>query len=553
VFHIMVCKVPIELEVGRLRVRLDGIDLRYVEVDGVEVVRRAFVTIRDAEWATPELAELSVDVTESDGAIAIVGSARARLADLDATCEVRARVSESGLEYAVDWSPHAAFEYNRMGLCVLHPAESAGQAYRTSGPAGAGRLPTTIGPQLLVGGELQPLFEPFESLELEVAGLGPCRFAFTGERFEMEDQRNWSDGSFKTYCTPLSEPRPRRAQPGTPVRQAVRLELPPPPSTPRARRSDVVELACEHEPAGAIPRLGLCWRPGAPAAFGLHHVRVDVRDDETAADELAEAAAFARKAGCALIVAAHVPIGDAVAAHADVISHVLAFADVGELPAGVLRVGGTDEWFVELNRSRPEPGGLDGIAWSVTPQVHASDELTMVEGLAAQTDQLTTARAFAPGLPLLVGPITLRPGGAADPREGSAFAAAWTAGSIAAQAAGGAWGATYGGAVDAAPTAAVLADACRWQGWTRLRSTSSAPLAAQLLAVRGDEAIEGWVVNLRDAPTRTRVRGLGDGAIARALGAAAPAQPHAAGAAAPRPLGDGDVVELPPWGLLRLG
>ena len=29
-----------------------------------------------------------------------------------------------------------------------------------------------------------------------------------GDAFEMEDQRNWADASFKTYVRPLSKPRP---------------------------------------------------------------------------------------------------------------------------------------------------------------------------------------------------------------------------------------------------------------------------------------------------------------------------------------------------------
>ena len=45
----------------------------------------------------------------------------------------------------------------------------------------------------------------------EDAGL---RFAFEGELFELEDQRNWTDASFKTYPTPvaLSDPRPMTAE-----------------------------------------------------------------------------------------------------------------------------------------------------------------------------------------------------------------------------------------------------------------------------------------------------------------------------------------------------
>ena len=529
----MACKVPNrtwDLEVGRVRLCLDGIDLRYVEIDDVEVIRRVFVTLRGVDWSTVELSQLATEVTQTDDRIAVAGAGHARLDAVDAACTVRIEVLATGaLEYAVEWSPRSSFAYNRMGLCVLHPPEACtGRAYRTS-DGDSGRLPTTIGPQPTVDGDPRPLFEPFTELELDVAGLGPSRFAFTGDRFEMEDQRNWSDGSFKTYCTPLTLPRPHAAEPGRPIRQTLRVEPPPRRSTVRRRRSEIVELACADAPDGAIPRLGLCWRPGAPPAIGRlgpHHVRVDLRRPGTVAGELAAAAAFARSAGCALIVAVHAPLPDtdALALHGDVISHLLAFADVGAVPAGVRVVGGTDDWFVELNRARPDPAGLDGLAWSVTPQVHAGDEPTMVEGLAAQTDQLTCARAFAPSLPLLVGPITLRPRygpDPIDPRQGSAFAAAWTAGSVAAQAAGGAWSATYfethgpGGVLDGErtfPVFDVLADACRWQGWTRLRSTSSAPLAAQLLAVHpdGSDAREGWLINLRDRPTRVRVNGLGE-------------------------------------------
>ena len=507
---------------GPVRVVLAGLDLRYLEVGGVEVVRRAFVTLRDADWATVEPDDPSLDVTEVDDAVEIAGSAPARSGAIEATCRVRIRVTADALEYAVAWEPGSAFAYNRMGLCILHPPELyAGRGYRTT--ERSGRLPEAIGPQHLADGNPQPLFDPFEALEIDVAGLGPCRFAFTGDLFEMEDQRNWSDGSFKTYCTPLSRPRPHAAQPGRPVEQAVRVEW---PKASRARRGDVVELRCDGTPEGEIPRLGLGFREGAPAdvgRLGVHHLRVDLRRADTAAAELAAAAAFARAIGAALLVAVHIPLpGGVLAEHADTIAYVLAFA--GEPPDGLRVAGGTDDWFVELNRARPDVTDLDGVAWSVTPQVHGSDELTIIEGLAAQTDQLTSARAFADGRSLLVGPVTLRPrSDDPDPRQGSAFAAAWTAASIAAQAAGGAWSVTYyethgpGGVVDF-PVFDVLADACRWQGRPRLRSTSSAPLAAQLLVVEGSE---GWLVNLRDKATRVRF--------------------------------DGEMTELEPWAVRRVG
>lgn len=45
--------------------------------------------------------------------------------------------------------------------------------------------------------------------------------------FETEDQRNWTDASFKTYGTPLDRPFPVAVSPGEEVHQRVRLVITP--------------------------------------------------------------------------------------------------------------------------------------------------------------------------------------------------------------------------------------------------------------------------------------------------------------------------------------
>jgi hypothetical protein len=119
--------------------------------------------------------------------------------------------------------------------------------------------------------------------------------------------------------------------------------------------------------------------------------------------------------------------------------------------AGLLRapvMAGTNIYFNELNRHRLPPGRAAGLAWSVNPQVHAFDELSLVENLQAQGDTVATARSFAPDARLFVTPVTLRPRFNAvastdeefrpgelpwevDARQVSLFAAAWTLGSAA--------------------------------------------------------------------------------------------------------------------------
>ena len=48
---------------------------------------------------------------------------------------------------------------------------------------------------------------------------------FEGENFEMEDQRNWTDASFKTYGTPLRAPSPVEIKAGTKISQNFSLTL----------------------------------------------------------------------------------------------------------------------------------------------------------------------------------------------------------------------------------------------------------------------------------------------------------------------------------------
>ena len=50
---------------------------------------------------------------------------------------------------------------------------------------------------------------------------------FAGDVFEMEDQRNWTDASYKTYCTPLALPFPVEIPEGARISQSVTLTLIP--------------------------------------------------------------------------------------------------------------------------------------------------------------------------------------------------------------------------------------------------------------------------------------------------------------------------------------
>jgi len=571
------------LAIGRTTLLLDGADLRYVAVDGVELLRRVHVAVRDEAWNTLEPDELHVEVREADELLEIDAEAGHASAAADVAWAIRARASAAGeVSYAVELRPRAPFAFNRMGICVLHPpAACVGRRYRARTPDGdvAGTFAHNIGVQQIEGDEILPLLPSFSALHVEAAGGGEVALSFEGDLFELEDQRNWSDGSFKTYGTPLSLPRPQRAEPGRPRRQRVALAPPPAPAVVPRVAEEPVAIDVAPAPSGAVvPGIGLSWPPpDAPAlapddprlrALGLEHLRVDLRATERAAAQLDAAAAAALSAGAKLAVALHprdadalAVLADALVPHAPAVARVLVFDPAAEASPGPLVAaarerlaatlpharfaGGTDLWFAQLNRGRPDVAAMDDVAWSVSPQVHGSDALTIVEALEAQADQLVSARAFAPGLGLLVGPVSLRPrynpaatDAAAqaldpppvsiDPRQADLFAAAWTAGSLAqlAGAAAAATAVTYyethgprgvlaAGDVDVLPLWHPLADAGAWAGWEVLPAASAAPLAAQALAVRDPTRgrLGALISNVRDVATRVRVGGLPVGPV----------------------------------------
>ncbi|TFD23336.1 hypothetical protein [Cryobacterium sp. TMS1-13-1] len=71
---------------------------------------------------------------------------------------------------------------------------------------------------------------------------------FIGDIFETEDQRNWTDASFKTYSTPLDRPFPVQIRPGTPIEQSVVLRIAESPSPGGERAAAPTQIAAAFPP-----------------------------------------------------------------------------------------------------------------------------------------------------------------------------------------------------------------------------------------------------------------------------------------------------------------
>jgi hypothetical protein len=198
---------------------------------------------------------------------------------------------------------------------------------------------------------------------------------------------------------------------------------------------------------------------------------------------------------------------------------------LGPLLADVPFFGGTGANFNELNRNRECVSGADGVAYPLNPQVHAFDDLSLMENIAGQPEALATLRTFA-SLPVAVSPIALRlPSSFTDPRQSTEFAAAWTLASIAALTRAGADSLTYfettgpRGIVDRAPYPVheVFIALSDWLDGTLVDLYISDELSVAGLACLLGGATALLLANLTDTPHEVEVRRGGITAVRRCL------------------------------------
>jgi D-apionolactonase len=230
----------------------------------------------------------------------------------------------------------------------------------------------------------------------------------------------------------------------------------------------------------------------------------------------------------------------------------LARETLNTAPSGAPICGGTDVYFTDLNRARPELDALDEVAYSLNPQVHAFDLLSLTETLAAQATTVTSARAFCGPTPIVVSPVTLRPrfnpnatGPApvpaphalppeVDGRQLSLYGAGWTLGSIKYLAEAGAASLTYyettgwRGVLEQAagsplpaqfpsqpgqlfPLYHVFAAVAPFRRGQVRYSTTSDPLAVEVLALEAAERTRLLLANLSDVPQALTMAGLPPG------------------------------------------
>jgi hypothetical protein len=554
---------PTLLRAGPLTLALDRGELRWLRLGGREVLRAIYAAVRPPDWSTvPAVLEnLRVDAGTDRFEIRFDAVNRADPLWLEWTGRLEG-TPDGRVRFEMDAVARSTFLRNRIGLCVLHPMEEcAGAACSvesTDGTVTDGAFPRLVSPH-------QPFLD-LRAVRHEVAPGVEAEVRFEGDVFEMEDQRNWSDASFKTYSTPLALPMPVEVRDGERIRQVVTLTLHGQVEggrvAPSVRRGwlaeDAVNVEVDASESWPAPRVGHglgASRPGPEAmdrirALAPAHLRVDLRPGQDGWEEtLAVAAEVARECGTGLEVAALVSAGTAgielarlaegarvvdapvdawlvFDAESQITSPGLAatarerLLDHSGGSAAILG-GGTNGFFAELNRGRGAAEGLDLVCLPASPQVHAFDDATVIENTTSFSSMARTARAFAGETPLALSPVTLRPRPATDPRQATMFAAGWTLGLLAAATEAGFGRITLfelegpGGLMEKGrifPAGHLLAELAMLAGSAPdarvVRARPSDPWRCLALAVRAGRLLRVYVFNPTPRPQDVVVAGL---------------------------------------------
>jgi D-apionolactonase len=481
-----------ELRSGLLTALYEEGSLRYIRWGSREILRRIYVAVRDRNWGTVPTVLSDVKVDASLETFDITFAAQCKRNEIDFAWKGSIKGDAKGvIVFSMEGEAKSTFLRNRIGICVLHPIrECAGKpsvVERVSGSINKGSFPRYVWAQ-------QP-FQDLRAISHEVAPGVRARVAFEGDNFEMEDQRNWADASYKTYSTPLRLPFPVEVKRGTRISQSVTLTVEGVSPSSRIIPSSI-PVSVGTNPVCELPRIGLCVashggslsprETTALKALHLAHLRVDLKPSSPTCDaDLLRAATEARALGARLEIALHLtdaaeqeikdliprlvradaPLATWLIFHQAEKSTQKRWVDLAReklIPFHPdVRLGaGTDAFFAEINRSHP-PKDIEVLCYSVNPQVHASDNLTIVENLEGIEQTVESARLVGEGHPLAIGPVTLRPRfnpnatgpetqtspgdlpARVDSRQMSLFGASWAVGTLKALAKQGVYSLTY--------------------------------------------------------------------------------------------------------------
>ena len=443
--------------------------IRNITYEGAQLIDLLYTAIRPLDWSTltPDEHSEDIQVIGSNCVITITDEFTGVM-----TSQTRVTLSDSNT-FSVDYGLQGLTEYsiNRWGVCIcLNTADWMGSSVLSSGKTYS--LMEDIAPQRVVDGVIQGLFPASAEMHFVAPDQRFIKVLSDGKVLEAEDQRNWTDNTYKIYSGSLSEPRPFITKAGSVWKQSVGFEV----GSPNQTISDPSKILVRE--IEALPSIGLQFNGDSLLApddlekafilLGIDHLRVNEESltpqkvATTASSGLTlEAALLSSNSGAelkaeVLKLSHRVPDGSRLLIQREGRGVVDAH-DLPENNSLNTFIPGSDAYLVDLHKAKHDFG--DAISYSMAPTIHSSDSETIFKTLATQGETVEFAQKYlAPQVS--ISPITFSTRG--NPETGhsrqargiftnpdfalsirSIEGAAWTLGSIFALASANAFSGTW--------------------------------------------------------------------------------------------------------------
>ena len=389
--------------------------IRNIRFEGVQLIDLLYTAIRPLDWSTLKADEYSVDV-QIIGNDCVITVNEVFAGALSAQAKITLSSSNT---FSVGYELKGLTEYqvSRWGVCFcLNTAEWMGSSVVSSGNTYS--LAQDISPQRVVDGVIQGLFPASNEMHFLAPDKRNLKVVSTGKVLEAEDQRNWTDNTYKIYSGSLSEPFPFLTSAGSIWKQSVNFEV----GVPESITTDATKILVKE--IEALPSIGLQFNHDSlltpddlEKAFVLleiDHLRIN--EEALTSQKIAttatnglilEAALLSSSKGDALKeevlrLSERVPAGSRLLVQREG-RQVIDAADLPKNSSLNSYIPGSDAFLVDLQSDQYNFG--NSVSYSMAPTVHSFDTETIFKTLFTQQESINVAQKYiAPQV--FISPIT---------------------------------------------------------------------------------------------------------------------------------------------------
>lgn len=409
-------------------------NIRYIKAGNTKLICMIYSAVRDTGWGTIPYHITHEDIQQNEESFIITYTAQFQQNNIlfEASYRIEGTADDS-ISFEMKGISHSRFLSNRIGLCLHLPVEECKSQpviiVTDSGDEMQAMFPANINPH-------QP-FSHIQQMHWQTTDGKKILLLFEGEVFEAEDQRNWMDNSYKIYNRLLHLPFPFNVEKGYAMQQKVLVRF-------SKDSKKIVQQNIQTSKDEFVPVLPLGFAAADEPAllspeevqllsklpFAHYRAEADFETDWKSVLEIHRNNSAKLNTSLELIlfftddfIKETEALIQVIASFPTSIKSILPLHKKHKVTPVFLqqyfypsvkdkfphiKIGyGTDAYFTELNRSRPENDLFDFVSFSINPQVHASDTNTLLENIGSIPYMMATIKSFT-DKPVHVSPVTFK-------------------------------------------------------------------------------------------------------------------------------------------------